>query len=80
MRNNVIFTAVAALTSMEMEADLSGIATVTYCEVRRGLLKYHIFLNNGEYTICNAGDYQITDFTFDSFDAVLSYINNGEAV
>lgn len=52
---------------------------VHYAEVQRGLLKYHVHWSGHFYVLCNAGDYQITEIPFDSFDEVLEYIGNGES-
>lgn len=71
MRNNIVFT-----DGVPPEND--GAAVVVSCEIKRGDLKYKVHSHNGEYRLCDAGNYEITDVGFDTIDAVLDYINAGE--
>lgn len=76
MRALLATAAVIGDCSIEEASDK---ALVTYFECRLGLLRYHVWTAGGEYVLCNAGDYQLTDITFDTIQSVLDYINNGES-
>ena len=80
MRIPIVFVGSAGLTFDERESS-TPVATVTYCELRRGeLCSITSFSTSREYSLCNAGNYLITEQKFDTFQRVLDYINNAESL